>query len=175
MNHSRRNWIALGASVIVSIIAVGLMTVLIGNTFAGDMIIGELDSPVYPFTLQNLMHLFFFIGIGQLAVRWLHTYEENVFLKMSGFLPEESGAVLTSDEEIDAIRKNVANVQERGEAYLPDLINTSIIQFLKSHSVSDTLAVLNSNLELNIHRLDLRYSMIRYIVWVIPTFGFIGT
>jgi biopolymer transport protein ExbB/TolQ len=175
MNHSRRNWIALGSAVIVSIIAIALMTVLIGKTFAGDLIIGELDSPVYPFTLQNIMHLFFFIGLGQLFVRWMHTYEENVFLKMSGFLPEENNAVLTNDEDIETISKNVANVEMRGDAYLPDLINTCIMQFLKSHSVSDTLAVLNSNLDLNIHRLDLRYSMIRYIVWVIPTFGFIGT
>lgn len=175
MNHSKRNLIALGISLIVTIIVVSLLSVFIGGSFAGDMILGSVNSTVYPFTLQNLMHLFFFIGLGQLFVRWLSSYEENVFLNMSGFLPEESDAVLTSDEEIEVIRKNVSNVVIRGEAYLPDLINTCIIQFLKTHSVSDTLSVLNSNLELNIHRLDLRYSLSRYIVWAIPTFGFIGT
>ncbi len=175
MNYSRRNWISLGISILVSLIFIAILTAFIGSTYAGDMLIGQTSSPVYPFSLQNLMHVFFFIGLGQLFVRWLSTYEENVFLKMSGFLPEDSGAVLNSDEEIEVIRINVDNAVKRGEAFLPDLINTCIIQFSKTHSVSDTLSVLNSNLDLNLHRLDLRYSMSRYIVWAIPTFGFIGT
>ncbi|MDY6969484.1 MAG: MotA/TolQ/ExbB proton channel family protein [Spirochaetota bacterium] len=175
MNYSKRNWIALGISAIVTIIIVALLTVLIGHSTIGDMIIGKIDSRVYPFSLQNLMHLFFFIGLGQLFVRWLSSYEENVFLKMSGFLPEEEDKIIKNDDELENIRTNVANAAVRGDAFLPDLINSCITQYFKSHSVSDTLSVLNSTLELNIHRLDLRYSIIRYIVWAIPTFGFIGT
>ena len=37
------------------------------------------------------------------------------------------------------------------------------------------MSVLNSALELIAHRVDLRYALVRYIVWVIPTIGFIGT
>ena len=175
MDYTRRNWSALGISLAAAIVIIALLTVFIGGTPAGNMLIGATSSPVYPFSLHNLMHLFFFIGLGQLWVRWLSTYEDNVFLKKSGFLPEEEGALLGSDESIESIRINVANAAGRAEAFLPDLINTCIIQYFKSHSVSDTIAVLNSNLELNIHRLDLRYSLSRYIVWAIPTFGFIGT
>jgi biopolymer transport protein ExbB/TolQ len=174
MSHIRREWIAVGISVIVTIIVVALFTVFLGNSRAGIMLFGT-DSAFYPFTLYNLMYLFFFIGLGQLWVRWLSTYEENVFLKKSGFLPEEENAVLRDDNVIEKIRANVANAVVRGEAFLPDLINNCINQYFKSHSVSDTISVLNSNLELNIHRLELQYSMSRYIVWAIPTFGFIGT
>ncbi|TFH38402.1 MAG: flagellar motor protein [Chrysiogenales bacterium] len=175
MYYSNRNWIALGISVIVTIVVVALLTVFIGGSFWGDMVIGETSSPVYPFSLQNLMHLLFFIGLGQLWIRWLFTYEENVFLSKSGFLPEEDGVLLEKDEDIEAIRVNVSNAAVRAEAFLPDLINNSILQYSKSHSISDTISVLNSNLELNIHRLDLNYSIIRYLVWAIPTFGFMGT
>lgn len=35
--------------------------------------------------------------------------------------------------------------------------------------------MLNSSLELIAHRVDLRYSLLRYLVWMIPTMGFIGT
>ncbi len=175
MNYSKRNWITLGISIIASFIFIAILTAFIGGSYAGDMLIGQTSSSVYPFTLQNLMHLFFFIGLGQLFVRWLSAYEENIFLKRSGFLPEEGDAILKSDDEIEVIRINVDNAAKRGEAFLPDLINTCIIQFFKTHSVSDTLSVLNSSLDLNIHRLDLRYAMSRYIVWAIPTFGFIGT
>ncbi|MCP4134303.1 MAG: MotA/TolQ/ExbB proton channel family protein [bacterium] len=175
MSHTKRNWIALGISVAVAVVIIAIMSVFMGGKASGDMLVGKTSSPSYPFSLQNLMHLFFFIGLGQLVVRWMGTYEENVFLRMSGFLPEEENAVLDSKKDIETIRVNVANAAVRGEAFLPDLINECVIQFGKNHSVSDTLSVLNSNLDLNIHRLDLRYSMIRYIVWAIPTFGFIGT
>ena len=37
------------------------------------------------------------------------------------------------------------------------------------------VSVMNSSLELIAHRLDLRYSMLRYLVWLLPTLGFIGT
>ena len=30
-------------------------------------------------------------------------------------------------------------------------------------------------MDLFLHEIDLRYSMIRYVVWVIPSLGFIGT
>ncbi len=175
MKYINRNWIALGVSIIVAVVFIALLTVFIGGTFWGDMLIGETSSAVFPFSLQNLMHVLFFIGLGQLWIRWLSTYEENVFLTKSGFLPEEDGKLLESDQEIETIRINVSNAAVRAEAFLPDLINNSIIQYLKSHSISDTISVLNSNLDLNIHRLDLNYSIIRYLVWAIPTFGFMGT
>jgi biopolymer transport protein ExbB/TolQ len=174
MNFAKREWIALGISAIVTIIFIALMTVFLGTGQMGIMLFGT-DSAYYPFTLYNLMYLFFFIGLGQLWVRWLSTYEEKVFLKKSGFLPEEEHVMLKSDDEIEKIRINAANAAVRGETFLPGLINNCINQYFKSHSVSDTISVLNSDLELNIHRLDLRYSMCRYIVWAIPTFGFIGT
>jgi len=34
---------------------------------------------------------------------------------------------------------------------------------------------MNSTLELYQHEIELRYNMLRYLVWVIPTLGFIGT
>lgn len=174
MNFAKREWIAIGISIIVTIIFVSIFTVILGTGTFGVMLFGT-DSAYYPLTLYNLMYLFFFIGLGQLWVRWLSTYEENVFLKKSGFLPEEESAGFENDKMIANVRENVSNAAVRGEAFLPDLLNNCINQYFTSHSVSDTISVLNSNLDLNIHRLDLRYSMCRYIVWAIPTFGFIGT
>jgi biopolymer transport protein ExbB/TolQ len=37
------------------------------------------------------------------------------------------------------------------------------------------VSVLNSTLELMAHRVDLRYQLLRYLSWAIPTVGFIGT
>ena len=35
--------------------------------------------------------------------------------------------------------------------------------------------MLTASLELYLHEIDLRYSLIRYVIWAIPTLGFIGT
>nr|WP_276570205.1 MotA/TolQ/ExbB proton channel family protein [Thiocystis violacea] len=49
------------------------------------------------------------------------------------------------------------------------------MQFQASRSVDQSVSVLNSSLELLGHRVDLRYALLHYLVWVIPTVGFIGT
>jgi flagellar motor component MotA len=41
--------------------------------------------------------------------------------------------------------------------------------------VDQANAVLNSSLELFLHEIDLRYTIVRYTVWAIPALGFIGT
>jgi flagellar motor component MotA len=46
---------------------------------------------------------------------------------------------------------------------------------MASRSVDQTVTVIDSSLELMNHRVDLRYAFSRYLVWVIPTIGFIGT
>lgn len=171
---SKGNWIALLVSVLVTVAFIGILTVFIGGSRSGDLLIGETGMAVYPFTLQNIMHLFFFIGLGQLMVRWKSTTRENVFLNEMGFLPTSEADSLNTDAEIQEIKTRVEKAAN-SSAFLPDLINVTINQYFKTHSVSDSLSVLNSNLELETHRLDLRYSMSKYVVWAIPTFGFIGT
>jgi biopolymer transport protein ExbB/TolQ len=59
--------------------------------------------------------------------------------------------------------------------FLPRLIQRVVTQVQTTGSVEQANALLNSSLELYLHEIDLRYSMIRYVVWVIPTLGFIGT
>lgn len=138
MNYSRRNLLALIIATASSIIIITMLSVFAGDTPMGELMLGYQSAGHYPFTLQNLMNLFFLIGLGQIWVRWLSSYEENVFLKMSGFLPEDENTILSNDMEINNIRSNVNNITIRADAFLPDLINTCSIQYLKSHSVSDT-------------------------------------
>ena len=69
-------------------------------------------------------------------------------------------------------------VREGGYAegtFLQRLIGRTILQFLSSRSVDQANSLLNSTLELCQHEIELRYNMLRYLVWLIPTLGFIGT
>lgn len=132
------------------------------------------DYPfVYPFTVQNVMHLLMFVGLGEVYCRWRIAVREQAMIGR-GWLPEEYQVVLQS-HDLPSIREQVATQHDGEHGFLASLIDLCILQFQASRSVDQTVSVLNSSLELIAHRVDLRYAILRYIVWVIPTVGFIGT
>jgi hypothetical protein len=127
----------------------------------------------YPFTIQNFEHILFFIGLGELFVRWRIGRREAGFLNRK-YLPEDDQTVLQLSD-LGPVRRRVANDFDSEHGFVPYLIDLSILQLQSSRSVDQTVAVMNSSLELIQHRVDLRYNIIRYIAWLVPTLGFIGT
>jgi flagellar motor component MotA len=77
--------------------------------------------------------------------------------------------------DLGPIRKRVSREFTQEHGFLPFVIDLCILQFQSGRSVDQTVAVMNSSLELIQHRVDLRYGLIRYIAWLVPTLGFIGT
>jgi len=77
--------------------------------------------------------------------------------------------------DLPAIRPQTTGQFNGEHGFLPYPIALCILQFQANRSVDQTVSVLNSSLELIAHRVDLRYALACYIVWVIPTIGFIGT
>ena len=132
----------------------------------------ELGIP-YPFTIQNVMWLLFFIGLANVLQRHVQTTRD---LQPMGanLLPEDPETMLRA-KDLGPIyhRLNVAGFAE--DAFLPRLIKRTILQFQSSRSVSQANALLNSTLELCQHEVELRYNGLRFLVWLIPTTGFIGT
>jgi biopolymer transport protein ExbB/TolQ len=136
-----------------------------------------LDYPskhfIYPLTIQNFMYVLFFIGCGELFVRWRIGIREMGFLRRR-LLPEDEETVLQYPD-LGPIRRHVAKAFDGEHGFLPSLIDLSVLQFQASRSVDQTVAVMNHALELIAHRVDLRYGLIRFIAWMVPTVGFIGT
>ncbi|MBF6560054.1 MAG: MotA/TolQ/ExbB proton channel family protein [Candidatus Binataceae bacterium] len=127
----------------------------------------------YPLTVQNLEHLIFFIGLGELFVRWRVAEREHELLGMH-LLPEDQETVL-QPADLGMIRRRVALLLDREHGFLTSLIDISILQFQSGRSIDQVVSVMNSSLELIEHRVDLRYGLIRYLAWLLPTVGFIGT
>jgi hypothetical protein len=127
----------------------------------------------YPFTIQNIMHLVFFIGLGELFVRWRSGIRETAYVH-SHLLPEDEQTVLQS-RDLGPIRRRVAGEFDGESGFLPSLINLSILQFQSSRSTDQTASVMNSSLELIAHRVEMKYGIVRFVAWLIPTLGFIGT
>jgi biopolymer transport protein ExbB/TolQ len=173
----RRVVMALGVGAgLVFITAATLIFAALG-TSAERMSILLLDYPSkhfpYPLTIQNFMHLLFFIGLGELFVRWRVGVREMGFMKRR-FLPEDEETVLQFPD-LGPVRRQVAKAFDGDHGFLPSLIDLSILQFQASRSVDQTVAVMNHALELIAHRVELRYGLIRFIAWLVPTVGFIGT
>lgn len=130
-------------------------------------------EPVYPFTIQNAMYIMTALGLADLWVRHRATVRERYYLRQK-LLPEDSTTILQISE-LGPIRRRVAELKADEDAFLPQLVDLSILQLFSSHSLSQTVDIFTSTLELMSHRLDLAYQTMRFLVWIIPTTGFIGT
>ena len=125
------------------------------------------------FTIQNLMWLFFFWGVAEIVTRQIQTNRdmEPVGARL---LPEDRETMLRA-RDLGPIYRRVNEAGYSESAFLPRLIIRTILQFQSSRSVSQANALLNSTLELCQHEVELRYNALRFLVWLLPTLGFIGT
>lgn len=130
-------------------------------------------SPIYPLTIQNAMWLIFFLGLGELWMRFAAGSYEVRMLQAS-LLPEDEETMLRAKDLTPLYRRLKANpgIERR---FLPRLIRRVILQFQSSRSIDQANVLLNSSLDLLQHEIDLKYNILRYIMWLIPTLGFVGT
>ena len=128
---------------------------------------------IYPLTMQNLMWLLFFAGIGDVLVRFMRGGRELRQVRL-GLLPEDEETMLRA-KDLGGIYANVKPSPFAESGFLQRLVGRVVLQFQSSRSVDQANALLNSSLELFQHEVDLKYNMLRYLSWLIPTLGFIGT
>jgi hypothetical protein len=162
---------------IVAVLAGVAFIALLTRALSGRAAVLVLDHPSqhfpYPFTIQNLLHLVFFVGLGELFVRWRTGCHEDAFLR-AGYLPEDDRTVLQAPD-LGPIRRRVAGNFDHEHGFLPSLIDLAILQFQSSASVEQTAGVMKTHLELIGNRVDMRYGFVRFLAWLVPTLGFIGT
>ena len=124
----------------------------------------------WPFTVQNILWIAFFFGLGELSLRWrAGRLDESQFDR--DYLPLDDETVLRPGDDLTPIYQKVHSSKYRNICFLPRLIERCVLNFNLGQSVDQTNALLNSSLELFLHELDLRYNMIRYITWLIPSLG----
>lgn len=158
--------------------AVGIIVLIqqFADASIAELLIDHARS-TYPFTVQNVMWIVFAVGIGEIIVRFRDAVAERAELSKR-YLPEDERTMLQAPD----LREIYVRAREAGlpggegqNRFLPRLVQRVVLQFQTSRSIDQANALLNSSLDLYLHEIDLRYSMIRYTVWVIPTLGFIGT
>lgn len=127
----------------------------------------------YPFTVQNVMWIVFFLGLGELLVRFLATAQESRQLHMK-YLPEDASGPMLHAKILVPIYQR-ASAGARAGRFLPRLIQRVILMFQASRATDQAHSLLNTSMDLFMHEVDLNYNMLRYLMWLIPSLGFIGT
>ncbi len=152
------------------VVSIDLSRILVDWSYYTDHE-GRLVDKRNPLAVQSFMWVAMFIGLGELWLRWRALRSERALL-FQGILPEDERSLLTADD------LRPIYVHARGlsrSSVLPVLVRRLSMEFRKSKSIDRVNALLDTSLELFLHQLDLRYTLIRYLVWVIPTLGFVGT
>ena len=143
------------------------------NEISAGGILLDRANAIYPITMQNLMWLLFFVGVGDVLVRFVRGGRELRQMRLH-LLPEDEETMLRAKDLGDIYaRIRPSPLAETG--FLQRLIARIVLQFQSSRSVDQANALLNSSLELFQHEIDLKYNMLRYMAWLVPTLGFIGT
>ncbi|MGD9725503.1 MAG: MotA/TolQ/ExbB proton channel family protein [Gammaproteobacteria bacterium] len=171
MNTERAFRLLIGA--FVGVITVALMDAFLPETAAIVLLDKGGAMPPYPFSVQNLMWLAFSIGLAELSFRFSRAALERSQVSM-GYLPESHDTVLL-DRDMGTLYNNVKDNPLARDCALPQMIVRTVLQFQSTRSVEQASTVLASSLDLFMHEIDLRYALTRYIVWLIPSLGFIGT
>ena len=159
-------------SLVSAILVIALLARILPDGAAAVVL--DIKRASWPFTVQNILWIAFFIGLGELSIRWRAGRLEESQLERD-YLPLDEETVLSPGDDITPIYQKVRSSKYRNICFLPRLIERCVLNFNLGQSVDQTNALLNSSLDLFLHELDLRYSMIRYITWLIPSLGFIGT
>jgi biopolymer transport protein ExbB/TolQ len=127
----------------------------------------------FPFSVQTPMWILFFVALGEIYVRYVSASAEARQHRMN-YLPEDERTVLVA-EDLGEIYAKLRKSPDLRKCFLPRLIDRCILQFQSSRSSEQSASLLNTSVEMFLHEVDLRYNMLRYICWVIPSLGFIGT
>ena len=189
-----RRVLVFTSALVAGVVFVAFLSLFLTDGFFADFLLDRNSRFMpYPVTVQNIMWLVFFIGAGELLLRYIQTDLEIRQVRL-GLLPEDDTTLLRKQDlgnlyqrvretmqaapcEADAGRlsRQVAEVTAENAYFLQRLLSRCILQFQVSGAIDKANNMFNSSLELFQHEVELRYNTLRYIVWLIPTLGFIGT
>lgn len=154
-----------------------------------DFLIATGD-PMYPFNIQTLMWLAFFYCLGELIIRWSNMNEQQLVLDCFDLYKDPNTITLGKgiDAQLIEIHPDLGLKPEivsaiyaaKKKALSPNslvlcFLRNITFQFHSTNDVGDVYNSVNSLMESELHKVDLSYTVIRYLAWLIPTLGFIGT
>lgn len=127
----------------------------------------------YPLTIHLILYVLAGLTLAELYS--LHaSYRRELAATDSGLLPTQPGAIIATEELAELTRE--ANEQSRVRpSFTTDCVLECVAHFALNRSVADAHHVLRSLSDLRRQRITTDYVLVRYLIWAIPTVGFLGT
>jgi len=172
--------VALVATIAALLIVAFLNLILPPDSVAARLLVdksmvtnglGEATVVTRPFSVQTFLWIAFMVGLGEILLRLYSTFREREQLGFN-YLPESPEVMLGAKDLVPIYRRVQA---ARSDRFLPLFIRRIILQFQGSKSVERSDAMLNASLELGEHEISLRYSFLKFLCWLLPSLGFLGT
>ena len=136
---------------------------------------GGRAGTLYPLTVQNIMWLMFCFALGELWVRFHRSNREIQQLTTNPLPAQDDSILLRQGKDLIPIYQWTTKDRRARGYILQRAILRVVQQFQISGSIDQANNLLNSSLDLMQHELELKYNIVRYLTWLIPTLGFIGT
>ena len=162
---------------LVSLLSVGTVLTLLSFGVTPDSVFSivflDRQSPTYPMTVQNLMHFMLALGLGESFVRFYAAADAR--RQIGKDLLSMGRGQLLSDPEVRELHDLIKRDGAGNDRHMHRLVHRVILQYQATGSVGESQAVLDSSVEYFQHEIGLRYNMLKYLTWLLPTLGFIGT
>lgn len=168
--------VTLAGGLIGGVVWVAVLSLLIpaGSGFSGDLLLDRSTEALpYPLTIQNVMWIVFFLAASELFVRHLSGTNEQEQLGLR-LLPEDEQTMLRQ-RDIGPLYRSVRESDPDRRYWLQRLLSAAMLRFQASGSTDQVSAVVDSSIEVYQRESELHYNLLRYLVWLIPTLGFVGT
>lgn len=171
-NTASKNFIiAILISTIIEVVFVAGYTLISqpGIKRLFEMLGGNLPFGV----IQYVTYIAFFWAILETRSRMSKAQHEAKALEMQ-LLPEQEQWVI-SPNDVNDIKLKMIDLEKSSNYEIVTLIKKACTKFRSNKSVAEVLNVVNTQVELNMKKAESSQSNIRYLAWLIPSLGFIGT
>ncbi len=157
--------------------------------FSWHQFLIDSQNPMKP-NIQVLMWISFFFCMAELMNKWFTIQKERSLINQFSLYNNPNFVTIPTDTQSLQIHLDPNEALKPGllaaiyyakqeglteGSLIAEMFKKINFQFHSTNNVGDVYTAVNSMIELKLHEVDLRYTMVRYLAWLIPTLGFIGT
>tara|TARA_B110000014_G_C20071430_1_gene558815 strand:- start:181 stop:972 length:792 start_codon:yes stop_codon:yes gene_type:complete len=122
---------------------------------------------------QEVCIMFFFWALSIIFLKWRDISDQSKLLKIN--LLDENINEINKEQAINYLEETNKFLLNNPNKILPRCIWSGLNSFIISNEVADAALSTHGTCNNEAERMESELSMIRYIIWAIPSIGFIGT
>jgi len=175
MKNLRNLSLALAASFLITGICMILLAIITKEGSSGlyrllILLGGDVKSGGY---IQTLTYVAFFWSFLEVREKLQVIKRERRAFKLNLLPTSEKVVFVPSD--INNLKFKIIEFERREKYILSDLLKKACTKFSTSKSLSELIDIVSIQVEVSQEKAEGEQSLIRYLTWVIPSIGFVGT